>query len=310
MDKENTSARKRARYAGRKLPFDISSVITDRILLIVSVAVLLTVLFAVRHAHAAQLEAESGNVYSRDTVALDLFTEDDPTLSEDMSREEAATKIAPPSSSTFDSSGRLSSEVICDPDTGAVSAVNCYGYSSSGDVLLIKSYGGDGILTSKTVFNEGEKKVFSPVTDSSGEYSGYTADIYDAYDTVITRENYNSNGVKESYVRFEYGENGAVSKETHYSSFDAVTNVTAYGYDENGNEVEKSQYTADGVLVVKDTAVFDEFSRPIRREHYSGSVLFSFDEYEYDAFGNASKFTSTRISENSNRFERRQVVVD
>lgn len=310
MDRENTSSRKRARYAGRRLPFNISSILTDRILLIVSVAVLLTVLFAMRHAHAAQLEAESGNIYSRDTVALDLFGEDDPALREDMSREEAATKISPPSLSTFDSSGRLSSEVICDPDTGAVSAVNCYSYSSSGDVFLIKSYDGDGDLVSKTVFNEGAKKVFSPDFDSSGEYSGYTADIYGADDTVVTRETYNGNGVRESYIHYEYGENGAVSKETHYSSFDAVTNVTTYGYDENGNEVEKCQYTGDGVLVVKDTAVFDEFSRPIRREHYSGDILFSFDEYEYDAFGNASKFTSTRIGENSNRFDRRQVAMD
>lgn len=310
MDRENTSAKKRARYAEKKTPFDISSVITDRILLIVSVAVLIAVLFAVRHAHAAKLETESENVYSRDTAALDLFNEDDPALSEDMSREEAATKIAPPSSSTFDSYGRLSSEVIYDPDAGTVSAVNCYSYSSSGEILLIKSYDGDGALTSKTVFNEGAKTVFSPDAGSSGEYSGYTADIYDAYGVMTTRESYNSNGVKESYIRYEYGEDGAVSKETHYSSFDAVTNVTTYGYDENGNVTEKCQYTAEGVLVLKDTAVFDDFSRPIRREHYSGDLLLSFDEYEYDAFGNASKFTSTRVSENSNRFERRQVAVD
>lgn len=218
-----------------------------------------------------------------------------------------------PAEDAVDGQGRCIVDVAYSAD-GALSSATYFAYDDAGAVRTENLYSGGGQLISRVVYPNSSDGAFSPYAkvviaveyDKQNRFDGYTAScINDAY-VELKKICYSSGGIMEQYAEYEYDEALRVKKESYYSSHETLSSYALYDYDELGNLSVKRQYDDKGVEALREQYYYDGENRLVRDEFYQNSVCRSFGEYEYDDYGNRTKYVSTLVDEENMIYDKRR----
>ncbi len=93
------------------------------------------------------------------------------------------------------------------------------------------------------------------------------------------------------FAEYYYDENDNLIKEEMYLADGTLDSYTLYGYDENGNETSREFYLGDGTPDGITLSEYNE-SGDIIKETYTSGDYENITKYEYDEYGNLTKYDS------------------
>lgn len=123
--------------------------------------------------------------------------------------------------------------------------------------------------------------------------------VFDESGNLIRETKLNVDGTIESQHVYEYDESGRMTKKTFVVTEGVSGNSHVYGYDASGFLVLDTEYNSDGTVSQTIGYENDAYGNPVKQTQRdtNGEMFEIKNEYEYDSYGNISKWTVYRGGE-------------